>query len=157
MRPGTEDGFALVLPDTDTASMQVFLDRFAQGLAPGVHVAVLMDQAGWRTAHAIAVPISVSLIRLPPCSPELNPLVRVWLYLRERLLSHRLFAGFNAIVDGCCDAWTRLLAEPGRLTSLTNHPYLQKIRTELLPVLWTPSLGCFMGLEGADGTATVQP
>jgi len=28
---------------------------------------------------------------------------------------------------------------------------------ELLPVWWTPSLGCFLKLEGADGAATVQP
>lgn len=129
VRPGTDDAFALVLPDTDAASMQVFLDRFAQGLAPGVHAALLMDQAGWHTAHTLTVPASVSLIHLPPYSPELNPVERVWLYLRERFLSHRLFADFDAIVDGCCDAWTRLLAEPGRLTSLTDYPYLQKVRT----------------------------
>ena len=29
--------------------------------------------------------------------------------------------------------------------------------TELLPVSWTPRLGCFTRLEGANGTATVQP
>ena len=45
VRPGTDDAFALVLPDTDAASMQVFLDRFACSLAPGVHAALLMDQA----------------------------------------------------------------------------------------------------------------
>ena len=43
--PGTDDAFGLVLLDTDAASMQVFLDRFACSLAPGVHAALLMDQA----------------------------------------------------------------------------------------------------------------
>ncbi len=43
VRPGTDDVFALVLLDTDAASMQAFLDRFAQALAPGVHAALLMD------------------------------------------------------------------------------------------------------------------
>ena len=129
VRPGTDDAFALVLPDTDAGSMQVFLNRFAQSLAPGVHAALLMDQAGWHTAHTLTVPANVSLIHLPPYSPELNPVERVWLYLRERFLSHRLFADFDAIVDSCCDAWNRLLAEPGRLASLTNYPYPQKVRT----------------------------
>ncbi len=109
--------------------MQVFLDRFAQDLAPGTHAALLMDQAGWHTAHTLTVPVTVSLIHLPPYSLELNPVERVCLCLREHFLSHRLFADFDAIADGCCDAWRRMLAEPGRLASLTNYPYLQKVRT----------------------------
>ncbi len=28
---------------------------------------------------------------------------------------------------------------------------------ELLPVWWTPGLGCFTELEGSDGTAVIQP
>ena len=37
---------------------------------------------------------------LPPYSPELNPVERVWPYLKERFLSHRLHADYDAIVDG---------------------------------------------------------
>lgn len=51
VRPGADDAFALLLPDTDAASMQVFLDRLAQSLTPSVHAALPMDQAGWHTAH----------------------------------------------------------------------------------------------------------
>ena len=57
-----------------------------------------------------------------------NTIERVWLFLRERFLSHRVFANLRAIVTGCCDAWRRLCAEPGRLASLTNYPYLRKVR-----------------------------
>jgi transposase len=78
------------------------------------------------------VPGKVSLVFLPPYSPELNPVERVWLFLRERYLSLRLFAGLDAVIEGCrdegCrDAWNRLLDEPGRLASLTNYPYFQKV------------------------------
>ncbi len=64
------------------------------------------------------MPGNVSLVHLPTYSPELNPLERVWLYLRERHLSHRLFRGVEAVVEGCCAAWNALTAEPGRLASL---------------------------------------
>ncbi len=127
--PGTDNAFALVLTETSAAAMQVFLDRFAVNLAPGVHAALLLDQAGWHVAKAIAVPANVSLVHLPPYSPELNPVERIWLYLRERFLSHRLFADLGAIVEGCCDAWNRLTAEPGRIASLTDYPYLRSVRT----------------------------
>ena len=113
---------------TNTAAMQVFLDRFSAQLPRRTHAALLLDGVGWHTANDLAVPANVTLIRLPPYSPQLNPVERVWLYLRERFLSLRLFADLEAIVDGCCDAWNRLVDEPGRLASLTDYPYLRKVR-----------------------------
>jgi len=53
----------------------------------------------------------------------------VWLYLRERWLSHSLFADTTAIIDACCEAWNQLLTKPGQLASLTAYPYLQTIST----------------------------
>ena len=128
VRPGTDEAFALVLTETSAEAMQVFLDRFAATLAPNAHAALLLDQAGWHIAKAITIPANVSLIHLPPYSPELNPVERIWLYLRDRFLSHRLFADLDAILDGCCDAWNRPRAEPGRITSLTDYPYLRSVR-----------------------------
>jgi transposase len=47
-------------------------------------------------------------MRLPrrPTSPwSLNPVERVWLYLKQRFLSHRLLADYDAIVDAASSAW----------------------------------------------------
>ena len=76
-----------------------------------------------RQRHAGAAPGNVTLVPLPPYAPELNPVERVWLYLRERFLSHRLLD--DAIVDACCAAWNRLT--PKRLRSLCSYPYLQQV------------------------------
>ena len=73
------------------------------------------------------MPANVTLVPLPPYSPELNPVERVWLYLRERFLSLRAFRDYRAIVDACCDAWNRLVAEPGRLRSLCDQPWIRKV------------------------------
>jgi hypothetical protein len=35
-----------------------------------------------------------------------------------------LASGYEAVVDAACAAWNALLAEPGRLRSLTNFPWL---------------------------------
>jgi hypothetical protein len=32
-------------------------------------------------------------------------------------------------VRGCRDAWNRLTAEPDRIASLTDYPYLRSVRT----------------------------
>lgn len=125
VRPATGDSFALVLPRVSTAAMQAFLDDFSTTLAPDEHAAMVVDGAGWHIAHDLRIPNNVSLVLLPPYSPELNPVERVWLYLRERHLSHRLLAGYDAIVDALCNAWNALT--PDRLTSLTRYPYLNQV------------------------------
>ena len=70
------------------------------------------------------MPANLTLAPLPPYSPELNPIEKVWQFLRDRHLSHRLFRDLAAVVDACCAAWNRLLAEPGRIRSLTAFPWL---------------------------------
>ena len=105
--------------------MQLFLDMFAAKLAPDEHAALVADQAGWHIAEPLRLPDNVTLIYLPPYSPELNPVERLWLYLRERHLSHRLLNGYDAIVDALCHACKQL--NPDRLRSLTQYPYLNQV------------------------------
>jgi len=80
-----------------------------------------MDRAGWHIARDLDWPNTITPLHLPPYSPQLDPIERVWLYLRERFLSHRLFDTFDAIIDACCDAWNALLAESGYIASLGTH------------------------------------
>jgi transposase len=123
-RPGTDETFALALPRVNAEAMDVFLEQFARQLAPGVHAVLVLDQAGWHNARALHVPASVTLLSLPSASPELNPVERIWLYLRERYLSYRVLDDYQAVLDAVCRAWNRLLDETGRLTTLTAYPDL---------------------------------
>jgi hypothetical protein len=129
VEPATGADAALVLPEVTTAAMNLFLATFAAGLPADVHAALVVDGAGWHGSRGLVVPANVTLVPLPPYSPELNPVERVWLYLRERFLSLRVFADYRAIVDACCDAWRRLVAEPGRLRSLCDQPWIKKVRS----------------------------
>lgn len=125
VQPATGAQVALVLPEVSANAMQIFLDQFSHTLRPDEHAAMVVDGAGWHIAADLLIPNNVSLILLPPYSPELNPVERVWLYLRERFLSHRLLADYEAIVTALCTAWNTLT--PQRLCSLTNYPYLKQI------------------------------
>jgi transposase len=127
VEPVSGRSFALVLPEATTPAMDLFLAEFGAALADDEHAVVALDQAGWHGAKALAVPHDITLVRLPPYSPRLNPVERVWLYLRERFLSLRVFADEDAILDACCSAWNRLAAEPGRLRSLCCWPWIAKV------------------------------
>ncbi len=127
MEPGTDNAFALVMPYADTVAMQAFLDRFSETIAEDEHAVMILDQAGWHGSNDLAVPANVTLVPLPPYSPELNPVERVWLYLKERFLSLRLLNDYGAIVEAACAAWNRLLAEAGRIKSLCSYPWIPKV------------------------------
>jgi transposase len=88
---------------------------------------MILDQAGWHRSNDLAVPENITLIPLPPYSPELNPVERVWLYLKERFLSHRLLDDYDAIVTAACKAWNRLEAEAGRIKTLCSYPWIPKV------------------------------
>ena len=123
-RPGTDETFALALPRVNAEAMDVFLEHFARQLEPGVHAVLVLDQAGWHDERALHVPDTITLLPLPPVSPALNPVERVWLYLRERYLSHRVLDDYGAVLEAVCRAWNKLVDEKGRLTTLTAYPYL---------------------------------
>lgn len=107
--------------------MSIFLEGFAARLDPDVHALVVLDQAGWHGAKALRIPDNITLVPLPPYAPELNPVERVWLHLRERYLSHRLLDDYNAIKDACCAAWNALTTNRETLRSLTAYPWIQKV------------------------------
>lgn len=127
VRPASGEDFALVLPRVSTAAMTRFLADFARTVPDDTHAVMVLDGAGWHGAKALRVPENVTLVPLPPYSPELNPVERVWLYLRERYLSHRLHADYKAVLDACCRAWNALTAETGRIRSLCSYPYLDRV------------------------------
>ena len=50
-------------------------------LPAGVHAVLIWDGAGFHTGEDVVVPSNVSLIQLPPYSPELNPVENLWITL----------------------------------------------------------------------------
>ena len=124
--PARGTGAALVLPRADTDTMNLHLVEISANVAPGAHAVLTIDGAGWhQIGGRLRVPSNVTLLHLPPYSPELNPVKAVWAYLRSNKLSNRVFASYNAIVDACCDAWNWLIAQPERITTIGTRTWAQ--------------------------------
>ena len=128
VEPGTDNAFALILPDANAAGMQAFLEAFAATIHDDEHVALVLDGAGWHGSKRLRVPANITLVSLPPYSPELNPVERVWLYLKQRFLSMRLLNDYRAIVAAASKAWKRLCRQTGRIASLTSYPWIMKVK-----------------------------
>ena len=115
----------LVLPVVSTAAMNAHLAEISRSVASGAHAMLILDGAGWHGAKALVVPDNLSLLTLPPYSPELNPVENVWQYLRANWLAISVFDSYDAIVDACCTAWNRFANDPNTITSITTRSWAQ--------------------------------
>ena len=94
------------------------LEEIAATVAPGAHAVLLLDQAGWHTTRTLPVPVKIILLPLPARSPELNPVENLWQFMRDNWVGNRFFRSYADILDHCCDAWNRIIAQPWRITSI---------------------------------------
>ena len=68
---------------------------------------VILDRAGWHRSHGLVVPANITLLELPPYSPELNPVERIWHDLRSHWLANSVFRSLADVTDACEMAWNR--------------------------------------------------
>lgn len=122
VEPGSGASVALQAPHINTGTMNVFLGMLSAELGPRDHAVLILDQAGWHKARKLRVPDNLTILYLPPYSPELNPVERLWAYLRSHYLSNRAFDGYDHLLDAGAQAWQQLT--PELLRSVCACPYL---------------------------------
>jgi hypothetical protein len=105
--------------------MNAFLEQFAAGLPPDVHAAMVLDRAGWHTAAGLKVPANVTLVLLPPKSPELNPAENLWHYLRSHYWSNRLYATWEDLKEAAVTAWRAVCLVPTLVSSVCADTVLR--------------------------------
>ena len=118
--PAENKAAALVMPVCDTFAMNCHLAEISAQVGADAHGLVVIDGAGWHKSDDLIIPDNLTLLILPPYSPELNPAERIWRYLRSHWLSNRVFADIGDVMDACVDAWKRFTATPGLIGSLCH-------------------------------------
>jgi transposase len=104
--------------------MNEHLDAISAQVQEGNHAAVIIDRAGWHMTDKLAVPENLTLVPLPPYSPELNGQEKIWQYMRDNYLSNRIFEDYEAILDACQSAWNALVSMPDRIKSVAAKSWL---------------------------------
>ena len=98
--------------------MNEHLKEISRTVDPGAHAVLILDQAGWHVTPKLELPDNITLLFLPPRSPELNPVENVWQFMRDNWLSNRIFGSYEEIVALCCDAWNKLIDQPWLIMSI---------------------------------------
>jgi hypothetical protein len=114
------EDFTLLLPWVNTDMMNLFLEGMAERLG-GRRCVLVMDRAGWHVSRELLAPPNIRIVLLPPYSPELNPVERLWRWVKLRARSRK---------------------RPKRDTILNRlHPALEAVED---------AVGAYMGAATAD-------
>ncbi len=108
VNPLTGNSSALLSPTVNTEYMNAHLRFISEAAGHDTHVVLVLDRAGWHVAKALEVPPNMTLLLLPPYSPELNPVERVWAYLKSHYLSNRVFKDYTHLFSAGSLAWNAL-------------------------------------------------
>ena len=88
----------------------------------GREILLVMDGAGWHKSKALNIPKNIEIIYLPPYSPELNPVERFWLYIKQNTIKNRIYENISLLEDSICDFIKQI--KIGTYQSICNVNYL---------------------------------
>ena len=110
------------MPAANTVAMNEPLKEISTQVAPEAHAILVCDGAGWhQRGGKPRVPDNITLLSLPPYSPEPNCMENVWDCLRGNELSHLVWDTYDEIVSACAKAWRFLIDDPDRIRSIAHR------------------------------------
>ena len=123
--PSRDTGVALIMPHADTEAMQAHLD--AIGRSRRARRACAAHPRQGRMAHHAQAqatqPISPSCRCRPPVRSSTRPRTSGSICARP-ISPTACSPTYTAILDACQDAWRKLLAETGRITSIAQRDWV---------------------------------
>jgi transposase len=119
--PYSGDNFTLILPGVCVYLMTLYFQKLEQYLN-GKRAIVIMDQAGWHRAKDLYIPENIRIIYLPPYSPELNPVERLWRQIKKVCIHNRIFDTLEEMNDNISECINSMTNES--LKNLCHCSYL---------------------------------
>ena len=107
----------------NTVEMNRHLGDNRAAVGPGNHAVVVLDSAGWHKSRDLDIPSNLSLLHLPPYSPELIPMENVFEYLKSNHLANRVFRLVEDVFIGVKMAWLEFEDVPDLIKSITSRKW----------------------------------
>jgi len=119
--PATGESFWLSLPRLDTEMVQIFLDEFAKEYAPkGKQIILCWDGAPAHRAKGLRVPERITIVGLPPYTPELNPAENLWPLVKEGVANDS-FKDLTTLEKRVCNRVRRISEERKLISSRLSY------------------------------------
>jgi transposase len=122
VQPISGKSFSLILPKVNTDCMNIFLEEFAKTVG-NEKVFLVMDGAGWHKSKDLKIPSNITIIFLPPYSPELNPVERLWKYIKQHTIKNTIYDTLQRLEDTICQFLQKLQLSDIISICKTNYLY----------------------------------
>ena len=119
--PNSGEIFSLLLPEVNTEMMNLYLKELSDYFE-GAKIILIMDNAGWHKSKSLEVPDNIEINYLPPYSPELNPVERLWKNLKQNTIHNRIFEKLEDVMTTIIEELKSLTKE--KIMTLCNCSYL---------------------------------
>jgi len=126
--PASGELFALILPDMTIESFQAFVDEFIKFVGNATVVRLITDGAAAHRSTRLRMAEQLTVEHLPPYSPELNPVERLFKELRA-VLKNRVFESLQAVEEAVIKAIEPFLKDGSRVKKLTFYSWLHTAPT----------------------------
>ena len=128
--PETGQAEGLLSPQLNTSIVSTFLEQFSGTLSEDEQAVMIWDGAGFHVSGKLQVPHNISLMKLPPYSPELNPIENLWHYLKSHFWSNRSYPDYDALEDAAIQAWKKAVLDTELMKSVCAAPYLERASSD---------------------------
>lgn len=118
---------AVVAPVSNMEVMREQLRLISEATPSDYHSVVIMDRASWHQSYLADEFPNITIIHIPPYSPELNPVEQVWAWLRDNELANRCFSNYEDIKNKLCEAWNRFSKSTEQVISMCYRSWTDLI------------------------------
>jgi transposase len=116
----------LIMPELNADVLNLFLEQLSRELPAGVHAVLIWDGAGLHPRGDLEVPRNISVILLPPYSPELNPVENLWHSLRAHHWSNRAYQDYDKLESEAAQSLCTVCLDRKKVKSICNAEYVRK-------------------------------
>ena len=74
-------------------------------------IILVCDGAAWHKANALIVPENISIVFIPPYTPEMNPIEQIWKEIRKIGFRNEVFHTLDKVVERLCKSICSLSAD----------------------------------------------
>jgi len=122
VNPITGESYCLEFPQVNTKTMNKFLKKMGEEYKDK-QIVLIMDNASFHKSKSLKIPENIAIKYLPPYSPQLNPVERVFQEIRKHM-KNLVFDKMEKLKEKISEVLNTFTEK--KLKSLCFYPYIKE-------------------------------
>ena len=119
VEPKSGESFFMEFPHLNSDCFQIYLDEFSIDYLDSFNI-LMLDRGSFHKAKSLKIPSNILLLFLPAYSPELNPIERLWEFIKAEI-ANEVYITLEPLIDRVASVICSLSQTV--IQSLTSYSY----------------------------------